>query len=139
MTLRAITLAVLAFALAAPASVSGASASPQTEVKALILKQAQLFKQGHWRAMYATYTPRFRRSCPYPTFLEAQRQTRQLLGTRFTLAGIKVRVETAARAIVAYQFVKGGKIVARVTFTNRDVYTRIGSRWYDELDRVSSC
>jgi len=139
MSLRAIILAVLAIVLAAPASVSGASSSPSTEVKALILKQTQLFKQGRWRAMYATYTPSFRRSCPFPTFLEAQRQTRQFLGTRFTIAGIKVRVETARRAIVAYRFVKNGKTVASVTFQNRDVYTRIGSRWYDELDRVSSC
>ncbi len=139
MALRAIALTALAVALVAPASVSGASSSPQTEVKALILKQVQLFKQGRWRAMYATYTPRFRRSCPYPTFLEAQRQTRQLLGTRFTIEGIKVRVETATRAIVAYRFVKNGRTVGSVTFANRDVYTRIGSRWYDEVDRVSSC
>lgn len=139
MALRAVALAVLALALAAPASVSGASSSPQTEVKALLLKQVQLFKQARWRAMYATYTTRFRRSCPYPTFLEAQRQTRQILGTRFTIEGIKVRVETATRAIVAYRFVRNGRTVASVTFASRDVYTRIGSRWYDELDRVSSC
>lgn len=139
MTLRVIALAILAVALAAPASVSGASASPQTEVKALILQQVKLFKQGRWRTMYATYSPRFRRNCPYPTFLEAQRQVRQVLGTRFTLEGIKVRVETARRAIVAYRFVKNGRTIASVTFATRDVYTRIGSRWYDDLDRVSSC
>jgi len=29
--------------------------------------------------------------------------------------------------------------VAQVTLGNRDVYTKIRSRWYDELDRVSAC
>ncbi len=139
MMLRLIVLAVLAVVLAAPATVSGSSSSTTTDVRAVLLKQSQLFKQGKWRAMYATYTPRFRRSCPYPTFVSQQREARRLVGTNFQLRGIRVRVETARRAIVAYSFVRNGKTIASVTLKDRDVYTRIGSRWYDELDRVSAC
>jgi hypothetical protein len=35
--------------------------------------------------------------------------------------------------------VKSGRTVATVTFAHRDVYVKIGSRWYDELDVVSNC
>ncbi len=139
MALRAIALAVLAVALAAPATVSGASSGAAADVRAVLLEQSQLFKQGKWRAMYATYTPRFRRSCPYSKFVSQQREGRRILGMNFQLRGIRVRVETARRAIAAYSFVRNGKTIASVAFRDRDVYTRIGSRWYDELDRVSAC
>jgi hypothetical protein len=89
--------------------------------------------------MYATYTSRFRRSCPYSRFVANQRAARRSLGTRFSLTGIQVRMETATRAIVAYRFVRDGRTIGQVRLRDRDVYTRIGSRWYDELDRVSTC
>ncbi len=139
MSLRVIAVAAIALALLAPASVSGASSSSATDVKALLLKQSQLFKQGKWRAMYATYSPKFRASCPYTKFVAGQRETRRILGTNFQLRGIRVRVETARRAITAYSFVRDGKTLGAVTFRDRDVYAKIGSRWYDELDRLSSC
>ncbi len=137
MALRAIALAALAVVLAAPASV--ASTSQAAEVRAVLVKQAGLLKEGRWRAMYATYTPRFRRSCPYAKFVSQSRQTRQILGPNFKLQGISVRAETATRAIVAYRFVRDGRTIAQVTLKHRDVYVKIGSRWYDELDRVSAC
>jgi hypothetical protein len=132
-TLRAF-IAVVALALLAPtASAQG------TSPRSTLLQQASLVKQAKWRAMYATYTPRFRRSCPYPTFVQNARRLRAILGTNFQVRGIQVRTESRTRAIVAYHFVRGGRTVASVTFAHRDVYTRIGSRWYDDLDRVSAC
>jgi hypothetical protein len=107
--------------------------------KATLNQQAALFKQGKWRRMYATYTPRFRRSCPYARFVAGQRRARRVVGTSFELRGIQVRRETPTRAVVAYRFVKNGQTIVGVTFRDRDVYAKIGSRWYDELDRVSSC
>jgi hypothetical protein len=133
MALR-VPIAVLAVVLLAPAA-SAQSSTPRGE----ILRQVTLFKQARWRAMYTTYTPRFRRSCSYARFVRVQRRTRELLGTNFQLRGIRVRMETARRAIIAYEFVRGGQTIARVTFSNRDVYARIGSGWYDDLDRVSAC
>jgi hypothetical protein len=130
-----ILIAVLALALVAPAASAPSASTP----RATILQQVSLFKQGKWRAMYATYTPRFRRSCSYAKFVQAQRQVRGILGTNFELRGIQVRYETGRRAVIAYTFVRNGQTIGRVTFRNRDVYAKIGSRWYDELDRVSTC
>ena len=133
MTLRTVAAAL---AVAALAPVAGAQG---TSPRATLLQQAQLLKQAKWRAMYATYTPRFRRSCPYPRFVENSRATRRFLGTSFRMQNIQVRNETPTRAILAYTFVKDGRAIARVTLRHRDVYAKIGSRWYDELDRVSAC
>jgi hypothetical protein len=140
MTLRAITLAVLAIVLAAPASVSGASASSQQTPgpKDLVLRQTTLLKQGRWRELYATYTLRFRQSCPYSTFVAQGREMRRSLGA-FRLSGIQVRNETPTRAILAYSFVKNGRVIGRITFRHRDVYVKVGGRWLDERDRVTAC
>jgi hypothetical protein len=133
MSLR-VAVAVLALAVLAPlASAQG------TSPRATLLQQATQVKQAKWRAMYGTYTPRFRRSCSYPRFVQNSRQVRRILGPNFQVRGIQVRMETARRAIVAYRFVRDGRTVASVTFGHRDVYVKSGPRWYDELDRVSAC
>ena len=133
MTLRFALVVVALGLLASPALGQG------TSPRATLLQQATQVKQARWRAMYATYTPRFRRSCPYSKFVQNARQTRRILGTNFQLRGIQARLESARRAIVAYRFVVNGRTVAAMTFQHRDVYVKIGSRWYDELDRVSAC
>ena len=133
MTLRFV-IAAAAVALLAPVALAQSSTP-----KGTLIQQASLFKQGKWRAMYATYTPRYRRACPYARFVAMQRQARRLVGTNFRIQGVQVRRETSSRAIVAYRFVRGASTIARVSFLDRDVYTRIGSRWYDELDRTSFC
>ncbi len=138
MNVRAAALVVL-LALLAPSAVTGAPTQRFQDPKTTLLTQATLLKQGKWREMYATYTPRFRRNCPYAKFVAQGRQTRQLLGTRFQIRGIQVRLETASRAIIAYRFVRDGRTIAAVTLKHRDVYKLIGTRWYDELDRVSAC
>ena len=134
-----VVLAFAVLALLAPPAVSGADAQRAEHPRTTLLRQASLLKQGNWRAMYATYTPRFRRNCPYATFVRQARRTRQLLGPEFELRGIRVRMETARRALLAYTFARGRRTIATVTFRHRDVYVLIGSRWFDELDRVSSC
>jgi hypothetical protein len=133
MTARFLTVVAAAALLAPLAAAQGSS--PQ----ATLLQQANLLKQGNYRALYATYTPQFRRNCPYARFVRGQRTGRRMLGTDFSVTGIQVRMETPRRAIVAYRIVRGGRTVVNVTFRNRDVYTRIGARWHDQLDRVSSC
>jgi hypothetical protein len=138
MALRAL-IAIAAVALLAPPAVSGAHEQRGEHPRNTLLRQTSLLKQGKWRDMYATYTLRFRRSCPYATFVRHGRQTRQVLGPEFELRGVRVRMETAKRALVAYTFARGRRTLATVTFQHRDVYVRIGSRWFDELDRVSSC
>lgn len=133
MTLR-LLLAGLAVTLFAPVAFAQG-----TTPNATLTQQASLFKQSKWKALYATYTPRFRRACPYSTFVTGQRRARSLLGTNFQLRGIRVRMETRTRAVVAYRFVRNGQTIANVTFGDRDLYVKIGPRWYDQLDRASSC
>ena len=139
MSFRPLGLALIAVALAVPASGAGGISTPQTEVRATILHQASLFKQKRWRTLYQTMTPRLRAKCPYARFVPVQRENYSILGSNFQLRNIRVRAETGARAIAAYSFVKNGQALVRVTFSHRDVYVKVGSRWLDELDRVSGC
>jgi hypothetical protein len=130
-----VVVAVFALALVAPAASAPSASTP----RATILQQVSFFRQGKWRAMYATYTARFRRSCPYRRFVRAQLEARQILGTNVQVRGIRVRNETARRALIAYTVVRNGQTLGRVTFADRDVYLRVGSGWFDDLDRVSTC
>ena len=134
MTVRVVVVSLIAVAVLVPVA-SAQRATP----RATLLQQASLLKQAKWRAMYATYTARFRRNCPYARFVRNGQQTRQAIGTSFQLRDIRVRFETQTRAIVAYSFVRNGRTLARVTFRHRDVYAKIGPRWFDQLDRVSTC
>jgi hypothetical protein len=138
MALR-VVLALAVVVLLAPPAVSGASEQQAVHPRTVLLRQATLLKQAKWREMYATYTARFRRTCPYAAFVRNARRTRQVLGPEFELRGIRVRMETPRRALLAYTFARGRRTIATVTFQHRDVYVRIGSRWFDELDRVSTC
>jgi hypothetical protein len=137
--IRFVPLGALVVALAVPSVGASATSSPQTEVRAVLLHQVRLFKQQRWRALYRTTTPRMRASCPYATYARVQRRNYQVLGSDFQVRNIRVRIETRTRAIVAYDFVKNGRLIARATFRDRDVYARVNGRWLDELDRVSGC
>ncbi|MDQ3777847.1 MAG: hypothetical protein M3310_03120 [Actinomycetota bacterium] len=129
----------MAVAVAALCVLVPIASAQATSPRATLLQQATLLKQARWPAMYRTFTAQFRRSCPYATFVARQRATRRVLGTSFELRAIRVRLETPTRAVVAYSFVRNGQTLGRVTLAHRDVYSRVGGRWYDELDRVSSC
>jgi hypothetical protein len=101
----------------------------------LLFKQARLFKQANFQAMYATYTPNFRKRCPWRKFLRGQAQARQVLGVHFTLRGVRVRLATSRRALLAYRFVTER---GQISITG-DLYVKMGNAWYDEYDRVTSC
>jgi hypothetical protein len=128
---------LFAAALASLGRASHAADAP--DVRAVLLRQNELFKQARWRAMYKTYTPRYRERCPFARFVADLRAVRKELGTRFSLRGIRVRVR-GGQATVAYRAVAAdGRTLAAVTLADSDRYSRIGGRWYDEYDRVSAC
>jgi hypothetical protein len=134
------TVAALALLLAVPALGGAAAPSDATAVRAVLLRQASLMKQGKWRQMYATFTPRYRARCPFATFVRHGQQSRVLLGSSFRVDRIQVRVRPGGRqALAAYRFVRNGRPLAAVRFSHGDVYAKIGNRWFDEFDRVSSC
>ena len=107
----------------------------------MLLTQARLLRQGRFRVMYrTTYTPAFRANCPWRTFVKRQRFGRRYLGPGFKVRDLRVRMVTPTRALLAYRFVRAnGQTAANVTFRHRDVYSKLGSRWYDEYDSVSDC
>jgi hypothetical protein len=126
--------------MTAPSSLGRAShATDAADVRALLLRQTELFKQSRWRAMYKAYTPRYRERCPFARFVADQRAVRKDLGTRFSLRGIRVRVR-GGQATVAYRAVAPNeRTLGAVTLADGDRYARIGGRWYDEYDPVSAC
>jgi hypothetical protein len=133
-------IAALAVVLVVPAVGGAAAPSDTTAVRSVLLSQASLMKQGRWRQMYATYTPRYRARCPYSQFVQNGRQSRALLGPNFRLDRIQVRIRPGGRqALVSYRFVRNGRPLATVRFDHGDLYAKIGNRWFDEFDRVSAC
>jgi hypothetical protein len=51
---------------------------------------------------------------------------------------VRVR-RTGNRATLTYQNVAQGVVIQTVTRRHPDLYVRIGGRWYDEKDTVTSC
>ena len=137
--LRLVALAVaLPIAGAVPA---GATTLGPTTPREAILYQAKLFRQGKFRLKYdTTYTANFRARCPFSRYVADQRYGRRILGTRFTLDRIRVRMQGPTRALVAYRYTSSDRRrVLVVTFRDGDVYVKQGRFWYDEYDRVTSC
>jgi hypothetical protein len=138
---RVVVAAGVALALAVPAQLSAGARSEGDRVKAVLLTQARLLRQGRFRVMYrTTYTPAFRTHCPWRTYLKRQRFGRSYLGPGFSVHNVRVRILSSTRALLAYRFVRAnGQIAANVTFRQRDLYAKLGGRWYDEYDSVSDC
>ena len=138
---RVVVAAGVALALAAPAQLPAGARSEGDQVKAVLLTQARLLRQGRFRVMYrTTYTPAFRAHCPWRTYLKRQRFGRSYLGPRFSVRNIRVRMLSPTRALLAYRFVRtNGRTAANVTFRQRDRFAKLGGRWYDEYDSVSDC
>jgi hypothetical protein len=142
MPFRARAAVGLSLALFAAAPTFGGAAAPPdaTAVRSVLLRQASLLKQGKWRAMYATYTPRFRTRCPYALFVRGSQQTRRFLGPNFRVDRIVVRVQPGGRrALAGYRFLRNGRAIVTVRLSDGDAYAKIGSRWLDDYDRVSAC
>ena len=132
---------MLVFSLAAASATAAAPHSESDRVKAVIFTQVKLFKQGRYRAMYdRTITRKFRATCPWARYRGAQLLLRRFLGARFTLRGVRARMLSRTRALLAYRFVRvNGQVAGRTTFSDRDIYVKVGRRWLDEFDRVSGC
>jgi hypothetical protein len=134
-TCSAVILAALATQPAAGNRAT--STSEASKVRSLLIHQVSLFNAGRWRQLWATYTPRFRSHCPYPRFAASGSQARPILG-RARVRNVAVRV-TGRRAHVTYQLIARGRVFPGGTARSPDVYVRIGGRWFDEEDAVSSC
>jgi hypothetical protein len=116
---------------------SSTSASEAPKVRAVLLYQVGLFNQARWRALWRTYTPRVHSRCSYSRFVAGMKPIRAAVG-RVALRNLAIRV-TGQRASVVYLIVGHGKVVGGATVRNPDVYTRIGGRWFDDIDADGRC
>jgi hypothetical protein len=124
--------------LAVP-SVGGAGGGEDVKaLRALLQKQLTLTKQGQFRVMYRTTTTRrFRVRCPYRRFARRALAAQAALGRTAQVDRILARFLSQRRALLSYRFLKNGRPVGRVRFSDRDLYAKVGSRWYDDHDRLA--
>jgi hypothetical protein len=116
---------------------SNASASEVTKVRAVLAQEVGLFNRKRWQPMWGMYSPRVRSHCSYSRYVVAMRSVRNASGP-VTLRNVTARV-TGRRGFVLYQIVANGRVVGGATAKNRDVYTRIGGRWFDDFDADGLC
>ena len=96
--------------------------------------QDSYLRAGKYRQLWGLFTPRFHASCNYSKFLaEAKQQRAETKGLRLVLLSERI---VGNRGYLKYHYLQGSKVV--VTIAN-DLYVRIGGRWLDEVDRVTSC
>jgi hypothetical protein len=133
--MRIVTALALVLLLVAPAA--AAPRSGASSPKAVFLTQAQLFRQGKFRAMYErTYTRSYRAHCSWKSFFRGETALKHYLGPGFKVRGVRARMLGTRRALMAYTFVRAnGQVVGAVTFKDGDAYAKQGKRWYDEYDR----
>jgi hypothetical protein len=133
---RAAVVAVGVLVLAIPGVARARGGEDVKALRALLQKQLTLTKQGQFRVMYrTTTTKRFRARCPYSRFVRGARAARAALGATAQVDRILARFLTQRRALLSYRLLKNGTPVARVRFSDRDLYAKVGSGWYDDYDR----
>jgi hypothetical protein len=64
--------------------------------------------------------------------------TRRAIGAPIAVRAIRVRV-TRRRARVTYTLFLGGHAITVVRPARPDLYVKLGRRWYDEGDGITTC
>jgi hypothetical protein len=109
-----------------------ATARPPSErdaVASVIKRQVVYFNEGRWARLWALFSPRFRRLCRYEPWRRLAMAARELTGrTSVTITSVSVN---GNRAYATYT---ERTRASRPQVTRRDVYVKIGDRWFDELD-----
>jgi hypothetical protein len=122
----------------AAAARTAAPASDATTIAALLRRQTALWNAARWQALWRTYTPRFRRGCDYRLWLNEQRAAKRLIQGKLAVRQIRVRVR-GRRATVSYILLLGGTGYSVVKPPRADVYVKVGRRWLDEGDHITTC
>jgi hypothetical protein len=133
MTFRASLTTAAALAATAVLALPALAAAPATPKGTLTLEVSYL-KSGQFVKLYALYGPKFRASCPYAKWVAEAKKAQP----DFKNVSIRVTKQTIAgsRALLDYQYVANGKVAAA---TKGDLFVKIGSGWYDELDKATTC
>lgn len=110
--------------------------APGRTPQATLAAQNAAYNAKQWRALYATYTPKFRTACSYVKWMTSAVEFRTKVGP-FTLRVTSARI-SGSKAYLKYEYVQNGKVIASVGKAT-DTYVRINGRWYDELDAITTC
>jgi hypothetical protein len=129
-------LATVLAALAATAflALPAFAAAPSTPKATLQLEVAYL-KSGQFVKLYALYGPKFRAACPYAKWVAEARKSQPA----FKNVVLRVTRQTnvgQTRALLDYDYLVNNKVEHT---TKGDLYVKIGTGWYDELDKVTTC
>jgi hypothetical protein len=131
--IRTIHAVIVIAAVAASAAVAATPISQATPVATLRSEDA-LSRTGQTKRLWALFTPRFHRQCPYAKFaVLQQKQAKILKQLKLRVTGSRV---VGARAYVSYRYLLGTKVAVTVT---GDVFVKIRGRWFDELDHSTRC
>ena len=133
-------LLVAALAVAAFAATASPAATPPDAraVATLLRQQTAHFNAGRWRQLWATYTPRFHRTCSYRLWLREQRATKAFVGGRVAVRAVRVRLTSRSRAR-ELRLLLGRQGYAVVRPPRDDLYVKIRGRWRDEGDQITTC
>jgi hypothetical protein len=135
--IRGTVVLACVLALAMPTLGDAAGGRDVRAIRGLLHQQLSLLKQGKFRQLYALTTPGFRQRCSYPRFLRISREARRKLGPTSVVDRIRVDFKSRRLAVVEYRYLKNGKPFLWVRFRKGDRYAKLGTRWYDEFDRLA--
>lgn len=125
------TIAVaVGLSLASPARAgSGPAAALRAEISA--------YEKRDWSRLWASYTPRFHRTCPHAAWLASAREARATFPARLRIGLVftSIRVR-GTRAVLSYRMIYQGRLLATA---RGDVFLLIRGRWLDDLDGVTKC
>jgi hypothetical protein len=135
--MRGALVAACLVGLALPAAGDAAGGRDVRALRGLLQQELSLLKQGTFRQLYSLTTPEFRRKCRYPRFLYDARRFRRTLGPTAVVDRVRVDFKTRRRAIVEYRYLKNRQPFIWVRFKKGDGYAKLGTRWYDDYDRIA--
>jgi hypothetical protein len=119
----------------------GGSDNPEAQVRNLMDLQLSLARDHNWTALYQTYSPGFRQSCPYDRYTQRLNATGgpaeiDWSKVQQNITGIRVQGDTAN---TTYVVLYDGRTADTVTASDPDIYVRVNGTWYDEVDSHTHC
>ena len=131
---RSLVLVLIAAAAVVTSSGSAMPSSGGMTPVAVLKAEAVYLNASNWRPYYGLMGPRFHAKCTYSTFVARNSAVRQLF-ERASIKMISSRVQ-GSRAYLTYETIAPP---VKPFVTRGDLFVKIGGRWYDELDPVTTC
>jgi hypothetical protein len=131
---RSKLLILLPFACTFVAILAASATATQATPVGTLRAEVRDLQSKDLTSYYALLSPRFHRTCTFQAFLPTGRQEEQQLRGA-TLRVLADRV-SGSKAYLTYEFLRGGVVLGKAT---GDLYVEVGSKWFDELDKYTTC